>query len=137
MPKSLINSIEMGQVRYLMADTVVRVCEGFTSDYLPDFKVWDAFPFLVILRKMIENAVNRRSSNATSLARALGMSRTTVQRRLTQLKRIGAVEQHGARYVVIPSFMNHPKMIAGYKSRRDQIGSAHRKMTETGTTSQK
>jgi len=137
MPKSLINSIEMGQVRYLMADTVVSVCESITSDYLPDFKVWDAFPLLVIVRKMIENSVKRRSSNSTSLARALGMPRSTVQRRLTQLKRIGAVEQRGARYTVVAAFMNHPKMIQGFKRRRDLIGDAHQKMTKSGTTSQK
>ena len=137
MPRSLINSIIMGQSRYLMAETVVSLCDGFRTDYLPDLKVWDAFPLLVILRKMIENAMKRRSSNSTSLARALGMPRTTVQRRLTTLKRIGAVEQHGARYVVVPTFMNHPRMVEGFKRRRDYIGTAHQKMTKPGTTSQK
>jgi len=132
MPKSLINSIIMGQSRYLMAETVVSLCDGFRADNMPGLKVWDAFPLLVILCKMVDNSVHRRSSNATSLARTLGMPRTTVQRRLTQLKQIGAVQQHGARYQVVATFMNQPKRVEGFKRRREHFGTAHHKMTELG-----
>ena len=137
MPKSLINSVKMGRQRYVMAETIVSVCEGFGAEAMPGLKVWDVFPLIVILRKMADNSLHRRSSNATSLARTLGMPRTTVQRRLTQLKRMGAVEQHGVRYTVVATFLNHPKQVEGFKRRRDQIGVAHRKMSELGTTSHK
>ena len=133
MTKSIISSIAMGRERYVMAETVVRLCEGFRADYTPHLLLWDAFTLLVILRKMVDNSINRRISNATNLARALSMPRTTVHRRLAQLKEMGAVEQHGAQYTVVPAFMNHPKMIEGFERRRDYVGASHKKMLQSGT----
>jgi biotin operon repressor len=126
--RQILEEIKAGRQRYKMADTVVRLCEGFRADYMPSMKTWEAFVLLLILRKMLDQHVHGQPANASTLARSLGMPRTTVQRRLAQLKQIGAIKQHGSRFAVLSSYMNAPQMLLGFEHRRDMVRSASKKM---------
>jgi DNA-binding transcriptional ArsR family regulator len=74
-----------------MADTVIRLMEGFRDDSLPGVRTWDAFVLLLIIRKIYEIHTAGREVTASALSRAVGMPRTTVLRKLAQLKEIGKV----------------------------------------------
>ena len=37
-----------------MADSVVRLCESFRSDFFPEASTLDAFVMLLILRRMVD-----------------------------------------------------------------------------------
>jgi len=132
MPKSgILDEIKLGRKRYTMAETVVRLTEGFRTDYMPHVRTWDAFTLLLILRKMIEQQMSRRPSSACTLSRTLHMPRTTVSRKLAQLKQMGAIEQHGSRFEVLATYMNSPQMVMGFKRRRDMMQSATKKMADS------
>jgi hypothetical protein len=133
MPKEIIDAIKFGHERYVLADTVVRLTQEFRDDYVPDAKMWEAFELLLILRRMIEAHQRGRKSSALGLSRAIAMPRTTVNRRLERLKTMGAVEQDGARFTVLPEFMNASHMIEGFKHRRDMWHRAAKKMSATDT----
>jgi hypothetical protein len=132
-PKGIIDAIKMGHERYVLADTVVRLVEEFREDYIPGAKAWEAFELLLILRRMLDVHQRDKESSALGLSRAIGMPRTTVQRRLESLKKMGAIEQDGARFTVLPEFMNASHMIEGFKRRRDIWHRAAKKMSATGT----
>jgi hypothetical protein len=132
-PKQIIDAIKFGRERYVLADTVVRLTKEFRTDYVPGAKTWEAFQLLLILHRMIEVDQRGRESSALAVSRAIGMPRTTVQRRLEQLKQMGAVEQRGPRFTVVPTFMNAKHMLEGFERRRDMWGRAAKKMSTTGT----
>jgi hypothetical protein len=132
MSQKILDAIKFGHERYVLADTVVRLTEAFRADYVPDAKTWEAFALLLILRKMLEQQMNARPSSASTLSRAVGMPRTTVQRRLAQLTKLGAVEQHGSRFAVVPEFMNVSLRVEGFKHRREVWHRADKKMTTVG-----
>jgi len=132
-PKEIIDAINMGHERYVLADTVVRLVEEFREDYVPEAKTWEAFELLLILRRMLEVHQRGRKSSALGLSRAIGMPRTTVHRRLERLKAMSAIEQDGARFTVLPKFMNASHMVEGFKHRREMWHRAAKKMSATGT----
>jgi hypothetical protein len=132
-PKSIIDAIKMGHERYVLADTVVRLTEEFRADYAPSAKTWEAFALLLILRRMLDVHQRGRESSAVVIARAIGMPRTTVYRKLAQLKKMGAVAQNGSHFSVLPEFMNASHMIEGFKHRRQVWHRAYKKMSATDT----
>jgi hypothetical protein len=132
-PRGIIDAIKLGHERYVLADTVVRLTEEFRDDYVPGAKTWEAFAMLLILRRMLDVHQRGRKSSALGLSRAIGMPRTTVQRRLENLKKMGAIEQDGARFTVLPEFMNASHMVEGFKRRRVIWHRAAKKMSATGT----
>jgi hypothetical protein len=132
-PKKIIDAIKFGRERYVLADTVVRLVEEFREDYLPNAKTWEAFELLLILRRMIEVHQRGRESSALGLSRTIGMPRTTVHRRLERLKTMGAIKQDGARFTVLPEFMNASHMVEGFKRRREMWHRAAKKLSATGT----
>jgi DNA-binding IclR family transcriptional regulator len=123
----------MGHERFVMADTVVRLCEEFRADYVPSAKTWEAFELLLLLHTMMLVHQRGRKSSALGLSRNIGMPRTTVLRRLEKLKEMGAVEQDRARFTVLPEFMNVSHRIEGFKRRRDMWQRAAKKMSATDT----
>jgi hypothetical protein len=133
MPKSIIHAIQWGRERFVLADTVVQLTEGFRADYVPKLSTWEAFAMLLILRRMLDVHQRGRLSSPSGISRAIGMPRTTVYRRLELLKTIGAIEQRGSRFAVLPEFMNAPHKLAGFKRRRDMWHSADKKMSATDT----
>jgi IclR helix-turn-helix domain len=130
MRNSVIDQIKKARQRYVMADTVVRSCEGFRADYLPTLSTWEAFGLLLILRTMIDQHMQDREIRLATLAQALDIPRSTLQRKLSHLKRIGAVEQSGGHYFVVPLFMNGPRMMVGYERRKIMWGEALSTITQ-------
>jgi hypothetical protein len=130
-PKGILDAIKFGHERYVLADTVVRLVEEFRDDYIPGSKTWEAFELLLILRRMLDVHQRNKGSSALGLSRAIDMPRTTVQRRLESLKKMGAIEQDGARFAVLPEFMNASHMVEGFKRRREMWNRAAKKMSAT------
>ena len=132
MPKSIFNEIELAHDRYTMADTVVGLCEGFRHDYFPEASILDAFVLLLVLRRMVDRHRHGRLANATCISQATGIPRTTVQRRLAQLERLGAItQQRSSQFMVVPEFMNTPDKLIGFVKRRRRVGIAYKKMHST------
>jgi hypothetical protein len=93
MPKHIIDAIKMGHVRFVLADTVVRLTKEFREDYMPGARTWEAFELLLILRRMPEAHQRGQKLSALGLSLAVDMPRTTVLRRLEKLKKMGALNK--------------------------------------------
>jgi biotin operon repressor len=132
MPKSTINAIFLGKQRHAMADLGIRLMDGFRHDYMPTVKLWDALGMMLILHRMYELHRIGREASASALSRAIGMPRTTVQRKLAQLKKIGVIEQRGQRYLMAPEHLNHPMILHGFKRRVALVTSAQKRMVQSG-----
>ena len=132
-PKQIIDAIEFGRKRYVMTDTVVRLTKEWRDENIPGAKTWEAFELALILHRMLEVHQRGREASALDISRAIGMPRTTVLRRLAQLKQMGAVEQHGPRFTVVPAFMNAEHKIEGFKGRRDMWHRTDKKLPDTST----
>jgi hypothetical protein len=133
MPKSVMSEIRLWKQRHAMAATIIRLMEGFRDDYLPGMKTWDAFAPLLILRKMGEMHDAGRAASAGALSRSTGLPRTTVQRKLAQLKKMGAIEQHGSRFLMSPPYLNKPIILHGFRRRREMVGHLPMKLAETSS----
>jgi biotin operon repressor len=114
---TIIDATQLGQQRYALVEAIVRLTESYRDDYLPGSTTWDAFALVLICQKMLAMHAVGREASASSLARSSGMPRTTVLRRLAQLKKIGAVEQHGRRYLMSSAYLNRPVALQGFKRR--------------------
>jgi hypothetical protein len=113
-----------------MAETIIRLMEGFRDDYLPGMRTWDAFALLLIIRKMYEMHTAGRKATASALSRAVGMPRTTVLRKLSLLKKIGAVEKYGPHFMLSPKYFNNPRMLQGFKRRAIIVRNWPNKLSE-------
>jgi hypothetical protein len=131
--EAIIDEIVLGRQRYVLAETVVTLTEGFRRDCMPKVRTWEAFAMLLILRKMLEVHIRGHNASASGLSRALGMPRTTVRRRLGLLEKLGAVERIGSRFRVVATYMNDPHMVRGFRKRREIVRQAPRKMAETAS----
>jgi biotin operon repressor len=117
MPKSTISAIFLGKQRHALADLSIRLMAGFRHDYMPGVKLWDAFGMMLIMHKMYELHTAGHEASASALSRGIGMPRTTVQRKLAQLKKIGVIQQRGQRYLMSAEHLNHPMILHGFRRR--------------------
>ena len=131
MRKSVTSEIRLWKQRHAMAATIIRLMEGFRDDYLPGLRTWDAFAPLLILRKMGEMHDAGHAASTSALSRSTGMPRTTIRRKLAQLKKMGAIEQHGSRFLLLPLYLNKPIMLQGFRRRREMVGFLPKKLAET------
>jgi len=115
-----------------MADLGIRLMEGIRNDYMPSVKLWDALGMMLILHKMYELHTIGREASASALSRGIGMPRTTLQRKLAQLKKIGVIEQRGQRYLMSPEHLNHPMILHGFRRRVALITRAQKRMLRSG-----
>jgi DNA-binding transcriptional ArsR family regulator len=127
----IIDELVLGRQRYAMGETVVALMEGFRRDYMPKVEICEAFVMLLILRKMLEVHIRGQNASASAISRAVNMSRTTVRRKLGLLEELGAVEKIGSRFRVLPTYMNSPHMVRGFRKRRDIMRQAPKRMAET------
>jgi DNA-binding IclR family transcriptional regulator len=74
---------------------------------------------------------SRGESSAVANCSPIGMPRTTVNRKLAQLKKLRATEQQGARFTVLPEFMNARHLVVGFKRRREVWHRADKKLSGT------
>jgi hypothetical protein len=137
MPQIIVDAIDLGPSRFTMVDTIVRLIEAVRQDFGPDTKTWETFINLLIVHRMWAKHRNGQLASAAGIAKAIGMPRSTVQRRLLRLVKEGAVERRGTRYVIVPEFINSPHGISdlgtkGFKRRVARWHEAGKKMTIVG-----
>jgi DNA-binding IclR family transcriptional regulator len=60
------------------------------------------------------------------------MPRTTVQRKLSRLKKMGVIERRGSHYLLSAKYMNAPHILKGFRRRREIVRHLFKKLTETG-----
>lgn len=137
MPQIIVHAVDLGPSRYTMVDTVVRLIESVRQDFGPETKTWETFINLLIVHRMWAQHRNGQLASAAGIAKAVGMPRSTVQRRLRRLVKDGAVERRGTRYAIVPEFINSPHGIAalgtkGFKRRVARWHEAGNKMTIVG-----
>jgi DNA-binding IclR family transcriptional regulator len=86
---------------------------------------------ILILHRIADMNQLGRGANASALAWSTGMPRTTVRRKLTQLKKAGLIEQRGPRYLLSATFLNRSHILRGFKRRREMVWHLSKYLAET------
>jgi hypothetical protein len=128
MPSSILASVIDERRRHAVADLHDRLVETIRDDYFPDTSTCCAFELALIGTKMWDMVDAGHMASASALSRATGIPRTTVQRRLAYLKRLGAVEQHASKYTVSPTYMNRSTLLDGHARRMLKILAGSKKL---------
>src|SRR5580704_7063337 len=95
MPRSVLGRLVLGRQRYAMAELGLKLIEGFTRDYMPGERPWDALGLLLIMYKMVKMHQRGRTASSSELSRVCGIPRETLRRKLARLVRLGFVEKRG------------------------------------------
>jgi biotin operon repressor len=132
---TIIDALQLGRQRYALTEAIVRLTESYRDDYLPGTSTWDTFALILICQKMLAMHAVGREASASALARSIGMPRTTVLRKLAQLKKVGAIEQHGPRYLMATSYLNRPIALQGFKRRAAILRKTAKKLSNLDTSS--
>jgi hypothetical protein len=130
-PKVMLERIHRWHERAAMADLCIRLVQSIGRDYFPGAKTCDAFEMLVILNALFEIHTARRFATASTLARFTGIPRSTVQRRMGELTKLGAIERNGTRFLLSVSYLNKPGILEGFKRRVDVVKGAPKKLDWT------
>jgi hypothetical protein len=133
MPHSVIRQLLLGKQRQALGEIVIRLLESARDDYFPGEGLVDFLLFVLILVKMYDINELGRLATASALSRSVGLPRTTMQRKLARLKRMGAIQQRGSRFMLSPSYLNNPQMLLGFKRRVNAVRDAPKKLTKVGT----
>jgi DNA-binding HxlR family transcriptional regulator len=107
--------------RRAMTENCISIVESMRDDFFPGLPSWEAFMLIVILFKLFTINGDGRAADASELARATGISRTTMHRKLAYLKRKGFIERLGSRFVLSPEQVNQPHMLRGFWSRLHKV----------------
>lgn len=132
MPKSISNEMLLGPQRNAMAELCIRLVESIRNDYFPGVKTCEAFELIMIVHRMFDMHAVGRAASASALARSTGIPRSTVQRRMSQLKQMGAVEPQGPRFLLSVSYMNKPNILEGFKRRVNMLEHTPEKLPGVG-----
>jgi transposase InsO family protein len=62
---------------------------------------------------------------------AATIPRSTVQRRMGELTKLGAIERNGTRFLLSVSYLNKPGILEGFKRRVDVVKGAPKKLDWT------
>jgi DNA-binding IclR family transcriptional regulator len=119
--------------RHTLADSVIRLLETFRDDLFPGVATWESFALFLILHRIAHMNQLGRAANASALAWSTGIPRTTVRRRLAELRRTGIIEQRGSCYLLSATFMNHPHLLRGFKRRREMVRHLSKYLAETAS----
>ena len=120
-PKCVANAVLLMPQRRAMTENCISVVESVRDDFFPGIPSWEAFMLMVILFKLLTINEDGRAPDASELARATGISRTTMHRKLAYLKRKGFIEQLGSRFVLSPEQFNQPHMLRGFWRRLHKV----------------
>jgi len=131
MPKSVVSALLSFEQRHTLVGNVIHLLETFRDDYFPDVATWETLALVLILHRIIDINQLGRAANASALAWSTGMPRTTVRRKLTQLRKIGIIEKRGPSYLVSAAFMNRPNILRGFKRRREMVWHLSKYLAET------
>jgi len=132
---TIIDALQLGRQRYALTEAIVRLTESYRDDYLPGNSTLDIFALVLICQKMLAMHAVGREASASALARSTRIPRTTVLRKLAQLKKIGAIEQHGPRYLMSTAYLNRPAALQGFKRRVAILRKTAKKLSNLDTSS--
>jgi hypothetical protein len=131
LPKSVVSAMLSFEQRHTLAESVIRLLETFRDDLFPGVATWESFGLLLILHRIAHMNQLGRAANASALAWSTGIPRTTVRRRLAELRRTGIIEQRGSCYLLSATFMNHARLLRGFKRRREMVRHLSKYLAET------
>jgi hypothetical protein len=132
-PKSLLEQLTFGKcARRVVADLITELVEASRNDFMPGMPLSEFFMYVLIVGKMMTLHERGREASASDLSRLTGIPRTTVQRKLRELLKVGAIERCGHRWIIVPSVFNTPLVIKGFKRRQVIVSLAREKMATTG-----
>ena len=114
---TIIDALQLGRQRYALTEALVRLTESYRDDYLPGSSTWDTFGLVFICQRMLAMHAVGRDASASALARSTRIPRTTVLRKLAQLKTVGPIDQNGPRYQMSSAYLNRPCALQGFKRR--------------------
>ena len=126
-PKSVANAVLLMSQRRAMTENCITIVESVRDDFFPGIPSWEAFMLIVILYKLFTINEAGRATDASELARAAGISRTTMHRKLAYLKRKGFIERLGSQFVLSPEQVNQPHMLRGFWGRLHKVRGWQRK----------
>jgi hypothetical protein len=113
-----IDTIAFGKERSAMCALVQRLGETFRDDWFPGMSTWEALQLSLIMLCLFRfHSLTGRAQSVSSLSRSSGIPRATLDRKLTTLKRLGYVEQHGTRLMLSVEGLNREHLIQGFKRR--------------------
>jgi hypothetical protein len=130
-PKVMLERIDRWHERTAMADLCIRLVQSIGRDYFPGARTCDAFEMMVILNAMFEIHTTGRFATVSALARSTGISLSTVQRRVGELTKLGAIERNGTRFLLSVSYLNKPGILQGFKRRVEVVKGAPKKLDWT------
>jgi DNA-binding transcriptional ArsR family regulator len=99
-PAVMTLKILYARERAAMARMVIALMRNTNTAYFPDMRLNDAIDLRYVATYVFLGHVEGRLMNVSKLARALGMPRATVLRKLGVLMKIGYVERVGRSYRV-------------------------------------
>jgi hypothetical protein len=116
--------------RRAMTENCITIVESVRDDFFPGIPSWEAFMLIVILFKLFTINEAGRAADASELARAAGISRTTMHRKLAYLKRKGFIERLGSQFVLSPEQVNQPHMLRGFWVRLHKVRGWQKKVLD-------
>jgi hypothetical protein len=128
--KTIIDDIALGPQRQALGDAVIQLIESVRDDMFPYMPTWEFFQHVVIMRQMCEMHERNRKASAHALTRATAIPPSMMRQRLRELLDLGAVEQRGAGYALVPAFFNSESMLRRFKLRRAIVSIACEKTAE-------
>ena len=129
-PKSVANAVLLMPQRRAMTENCITIVESVRDDFFPGIPSWEAFMLIVILFKLFTINEAGRAADVSELARAAGISRTTMHRKLAYLKRKGFIERLGSRFVLSPEQVNQPHMLRGFWGRLHKVRGWQKKVLD-------
>jgi hypothetical protein len=130
-PKSVANAVLLMPQRRVMTENCISIVESVRDDFFPGTPSWEAFMLIVILFKLFKINEAGRAANASELAGATGIPRTTMKRKLAYLERMGFIERLGSRFVLSPEQVNQPHMLRGFWARLHKVHGWSKKVVDT------
>ena len=132
-PKSLLEQLTFGKrARRVVADLIIELVETCRDDVMPGTPLCEFFMYVLIGGKILMLHERGREASASDLSRLTGIPRTTVQRKLRTMLKLGAIERCGRRWIIVPSFFNTPLVIKGFRRRQVIVSHAREKIATTG-----
>jgi hypothetical protein len=133
-PKAIIEELVLGKERKAVTHTIVKMCEHARNEIFPGMPIQDFIVTLLLLDRMYEQNERGREASVSGLAKATGIPRTTVQRKLRELDtKWHAIEQRGHRYVLNVTFANSELALRGVPARWRMLKRTSEKLKNCST----
>ena len=114
-------AVVFGRECNALGELCISLVESIRDDYFPGTPLWEAFELMLLAKKIFDMRAVGLATSASALARSTGLAPSTVQRRLTYLTKLGAVEKRGTQFVMCVPYANRPSAVEGFRRRMDMV----------------